>query len=413
MMKKLVLILILVALLATFSSAENTLQADVPVDITKYVESYGDKIPLTVTSIRGDKVNVKFGENLQLMDIWDSITFNFDEKLITLRLRYVGTSDGLRYATFDISHKINDIPPPRISHDIDFQKETDSIHITLTTGEVREIKIGPFYYEFALIKADLPYVIFSLGGLDYVAGRTATRVNEAKLLKENNDNIWVRPVEAKRISGSGPSAIHQVKFHIDSNKYDIIEIVEEDENLGVNVVTQNDVEQKVDDQINKRVEELINLNTDKNTNDGLITKEQIGVSIVDDSGVTILNDNGVSISKVPKASGFESITGNAIGVNIIDEKIKAIVDSKISTECNGCKVDGKCYPYGMRLKLNEKQVYCGDDSDVYIQKNDDAVCNNNFQCQSNVCAVGFCTSKVGKSKGIFSGLFNVFDLFRR
>src|SRR3989344_815644 len=185
MMKRIVLFLILVALLATFSSAENTLQADVPVEVTKYVESYGDKIPLTVTSIRGDKVNVKFGDNLQLMDIWDSTTFNFDEKLITLRLRYVGTSNGLRYATYDISHKINDIPPPRVSHNIDFLKETSSKHITLTTGEVRELKIGPHYYQFALVKADLPYVIFSLSGLDHIAGRTATRVNEAKLLKEN------------------------------------------------------------------------------------------------------------------------------------------------------------------------------------------------------------------------------------
>ena len=55
MMKRLVLFLVLVALLATFSSAENTLQADIPVEITKYVESFGNKIPLTVVSIRGTK----------------------------------------------------------------------------------------------------------------------------------------------------------------------------------------------------------------------------------------------------------------------------------------------------------------------------------------------------------------------
>ena len=413
MMKRLVLFLVLVALLATFSSAENTLQADIPVEITKYVESFGNKIPLTVVSIRGDKVNIKFGENFQLMDIWESVTFNFEGKLVALRLRSVGVSDGLRYATFDISHSINDIPPPKVPHNLDYLKETISKYITLTTGEIRELKIGPYYYQFALIKADLPYIIFSLNGADYVPGRMAAKVNEAKTMKVNKDTLWIRAIEAKRISGPGKSVIHQVKFYIDSNKYDIIETVEEDKNTGVNILSQEDVEEKVDEQINKRVEELINFNDNKksNTENNLITKEQIGVSIIDDAGVTILNDNGVSIAKAP--SGFEGITGNAVGVNIIDEKIKAIVDSKISTECNGCKVDSKCYPFGMRFKLNEQSVYCADDTDVYLQKNDDAICENNFQCKSNVCAVGFCTSKIGKNKGIFSGLLNVFDLFKR
>ncbi len=417
MMKRLILFLTVAVLLATFSGAENTLQADIAAENTKYVESFGDKIPLTVASIRGDKVNIKFGENFQLMEIWDSVTFSFKEKLVVIRLRHIGVSGGIRYATFDISHKLNDILPPKVPHNLDYLKETMSKYITLTTGETRELKIGPYYYQFALIKADLPYIIFSLDGTDYVPGRMAARVNEAKTLKVNKDTLWIRAIEAKRISGSGPSTIHQVKFYIDSDKYDIVEKVEEDEPLGVNILTQEDVEEKVDEQINRRIEELINLddnkksNNNNNNNNNLITKEQIGVSIIDESGVTIINDDGVSIAKAP--SGFEGITGNAIGVNIIDEKIKAIVDSKISTECNGCKADRKCYPFGMRFKLNEQSVYCADDTDVYLQKNDDAICENNFQCRSNVCAVGFCTSKVGKSKGIFSGLLNVFDLFKR
>ena len=53
---------------------------------------------------------------------------------------------------------------------------------------------------------------------------------------------------------------------------------------------------------------------------------------------------------------------------------------------NECSLDKKCYPLGYR-KSGE---YCSDGNQFIAQLEGSTQCNNNFECQSNVCVSGQC-----------------------
>ncbi|MFH0831241.1 MAG: hypothetical protein V1886_00005, partial [archaeon] len=61
----------------------------------------------------------------------------------------------------------------------------------------------------------------------------------------------------------------------------------------------------------------------------------------------------------------------------------------ITTECNfGCFYNGKCLPYGLRVN----NLYCSIEDNMKSQLTDDESCENNFECQTNVCVNGKCIS---------------------
>ncbi len=82
----------------------------------------------------------------------------------------------------------------------------------------------------------------------------------------------------------------------------------------------------------------------------------------------------------------------------IEEKIESIEDESVKEElkkedlkvfCSGCVLDKKCYPYGFRNEEN----FCSDNNDEFIlQKSSNDVCNNNFECNSNLCINDECVS---------------------
>ena len=57
--------------------------------------------------------------------------------------------------------------------------------------------------------------------------------------------------------------------------------------------------------------------------------------------------------------------------------------------CNGCELDGKCYPLGYR-KGGE---YCFDNYEFMRQLEAEESCDNNFECKSNVCVSDECVSE--------------------
>ena len=71
-----------------------------------------------------------------------------------------------------------------------------------------------------------------------------------------------------------------------------------------------------------------------------------------------------------------------------------ITDSADSEEktiylCWGCLLDEKCYPYGFR----KEGQYCSDTNDEFvIQQESDTLCENNFECNSNLCVDNQCLS---------------------
>jgi hypothetical protein len=65
-------------------------------------------------------------------------------------------------------------------------------------------------------------------------------------------------------------------------------------------------------------------------------------------------------------------------------------------ECGGCiSPDDRCIPYGFRFKSNDLNSYCDIDGKTKTQKTMDsegkwASCQNNYECESNVCSSGEC-----------------------
>jgi len=79
--------------------------------------------------------------------------------------------------------------------------------------------------------------------------------------------------------------------------------------------------------------------------------------------------------------------------------------SNVLVECdNGCSLDNRCYNYGFR-KWGE---YCSDAEGKFIeQKSSEESCDNNFECDSNICVDDECVS-AGLMRRIlnwFKGLF--------
>jgi hypothetical protein len=64
--------------------------------------------------------------------------------------------------------------------------------------------------------------------------------------------------------------------------------------------------------------------------------------------------------------------------------------------CSGCMLNDKCIPYGFRIDNSGVNSYCDIDGEVKAQRtkdpnnNDWAKCQNNYECESNVCSSGEC-----------------------
>jgi len=64
-------------------------------------------------------------------------------------------------------------------------------------------------------------------------------------------------------------------------------------------------------------------------------------------------------------------------------------DGDIFYPCSGCELEDKCYPYGFR----KAQEYCSDKNNMFVsQLGDNEVCENNFECKTNLCINGNCVS---------------------
>jgi len=89
-------------------------------------------------------------------------------------------------------------------------------------------------------------------------------------------------------------------------------------------------------------------------------------------------------------------------VNVSEEGVEFIIPEEEPIEipveeipegnvfCSGCVLEGKCYPFGYRIK----EDYCSGSTESFEnQKIGDASCDNNFECESNLCVSGKCLSQ--------------------
>lgn len=56
----------------------------------------------------------------------------------------------------------------------------------------------------------------------------------------------------------------------------------------------------------------------------------------------------------------------------------------------GCELNGNCILPGIRASVNNSNQYCDINSEWKIQKITDETCNNNFECETNLCIDGKC-----------------------
>lgn len=81
------------------------------------------------------------------------------------------------------------------------------------------------------------------------------------------------------------------------------------------------------------------------------------------------------------------------------EKEPPISETK-DKECVGCKKNGACMQFGIRLVENKTPVYCDIDSALKPQMENDKACQNSYECLSNSCNDGVCQSISEKIEGI-------------
>jgi len=84
---------------------------------------------------------------------------------------------------------------------------------------------------------------------------------------------------------------------------------------------------------------------------------------------------------------------NESDVIVVEMPEKDIPEEKLNDTiivlCNGCELNNKCYTFGFRIENN----YCDDNSSTFInQKTPNSICNNNFECDSNLCINNQCVS---------------------
>jgi len=94
---------------------------------------------------------------------------------------------------------------------------------------------------------------------------------------------------------------------------------------------------------------------------------------IENSG-DVVSEEPVNIEEVPTKE------------EIIDIPVEEV--EEVTYFCQGCLLDQKCYPFGYR----KEGRYCSDEGKFVAQLESDNVCENNFECESNVCVSGKCIS---------------------
>lgn len=93
---------------------------------------------------------------------------------------------------------------------------------------------------------------------------------------------------------------------------------------------------------------------------------------------------------------IDSSTGEGSSGDNSDDKLTICKDS--------CSLDSKCYPFGYRKSGN----YCSDLGAFTKQLGEEEMCENNFECGSNVCVSGQCVSQ-GLMNKIINWFKNIFN----
>jgi hypothetical protein len=138
----------------------------------------------------------------------------------------------------------------------------------------------------------------------------------------------------------------------------------------------------------------IEFNRDLHESDRLAFRNMMAKEANDGSCIRFLFKDNVVI-------WYGAHKGNPAYVDQIDKRLKGNsminYDESFSTcqpTCNGCLVDEKCLPLGSRLVTENIPRFCDIDGKLSNQVLEGTSCQNNFECNTNVCSSGKCIDLV-------------------
>jgi len=80
-----------------------------------------------------------------------------------------------------------------------------------------------------------------------------------------------------------------------------------------------------------------------------------------------------------------------VGEDYIDYCIHETESQYTQLMCKeGCAMESKCFPVGSRAVMDNAPSFCGVDTQFSLQKEKNAICQNNYECISNFCSNGTC-----------------------
>tara|TARA_Y100000034_G_scaffold37897_1_gene46549 strand:- start:1618 stop:3705 length:2088 start_codon:yes stop_codon:yes gene_type:complete len=134
-----------------------------------------------------------------------------------------------------------------------------------------------------------------------------------------------------------------------------------------------------------------NLNDPSNISKSIIDSERdtTNKSLVNDLSNKTLHDlnlsEGINNIQILNETYYVFNPSRKTGPIEISDKIQ---EEDVIVICNGCEKDGKCFPFDYRI--NEK--YCSIDKEFVTQLRLESHCNDNFECDSNLCIYNECVS---------------------
>ncbi len=153
------------------------------------------------------------------------------------------------------------------------------------------------------------------------------------------------------------------------------------------------VEMTVEGKISKQM--ILNLNLEEKKQIDEFTISFLSYDYASRTGVFLVNKETFSCEKGCKCDG----KGRVIecqneackeGKKLCPDGICREKCSIVTEDCKfGCVYEGKCFPMGVR----SKGLYCSEDLIMNSQQESDKICENNFECTSNVCISGKCVSE--------------------
>jgi len=120
--------------------------------------------------------------------------------------------------------------------------------------------------------------------------------------------------------------------------------------------------------------------------------------------------NGTTTTSASSGGGSEAVSAEVCPAGCLCSDDQIVCNQNITSNGHcamGCELNESCVLPGIRTSINNSKQYCDINSEWKVQKNLDIICDNNFECETNLCIGGKCITQnfLDRIFGWFSNLF--------